>query len=177
LAFSTAYAARKNPSAAKSILDKYPSDTPRSALTKALISAEALKEYPSQAMEHLTMAVQIAMENGARNIFLNQTTEVQNLLLDLANKQPTVYMEQLASLIRKVQSGTARDHMGLSEPLTKREIDILRRLSSGLPITQIAGTLHISHNTIKTHLKSVYRKLNVESRAQAVERGKELLLL
>jgi len=177
LAFSTAYAARKNPSAAKSILDKYPSDTPRSALTKALISAEALKEYPSQAMEHLTMAVQIAMENGARNIFLNQTTEVQNLLLDLANKQPTVYMEQLASLIRKGQSGIARDHMGLSEPLTKREIDILRRLSSGLPITQIAGTLHISHNTIKTHLKSIYRKLNVESRAQAVERGKELLLL
>ena len=177
LAFSTAYSARKNPSTSKSILDKYPSDTPRLALTKALISAEAFKEYPSQAMEHLTMAVQIAMENGARNIFLNQSAEVQNLLLDLANKQPTVYMEQLASLIRKGQSGRARDHMGLSDPLTKREIDILRRLSSGLPITQIAGTLHISHNTIKTHLKSVYRKLNVESRADAVERGKALLLL
>ena len=177
LAFSTAYSARKNPSTSKSILDKYPSDTPRLALTKALISAEAFKEYPSQAMEHLTMAVQIAMENGARNIFLNQSTEVQNLLLDLANKQPTVYLEQLASLIRKGQSGRARDHMGLSDPLTKREIDILRRLSSGLPITQIAGTLHISHNTIKTHLKSVYRKLNVESRADAVERGKALLLL
>ena len=177
LAFSTAYSARKNPSTSKSILDKYPSDTPRLALTKALISAEAFKEYPSQAMEHLTMAVQIAMANGARNIFLNQSTEVQNLLLDLANRQPTVYMEQLASLIRKGQSGRARDHMGLSDPLTKREIDILRRLSSGLPITQIAGTLHISHNTIKTHLKSVYRKLNVESRADAVERGKALLLL
>ena len=117
------------------------------------------------------------MENGARNIFLNQSREVQNLLLDLANQQPTVYMEQLASLIRKGEGIGGRDQMGLAEPLTKREIDILRRLSSGLPITQIAGTLHISHNTIKTHLKSVYRKLKVESRSEAVERGKELLLL
>jgi ATP/maltotriose-dependent transcriptional regulator MalT len=67
--------------------------------------------------------------------------------------------------------------MGLAEPLTKREVEILRRLASGLPITQIANTLHISHNTIKTHLKSVYRKLNVESRAQALERAKDLLLV
>ena len=176
-AFSTAYAARKNPSSAKSILEKYPSSTPRLALTKALISAEAFKDYPKQAIEYLITAVQIAMENGARNIFLNQSREVQNLLLDLANQQPTVYMEQLASLIRKGEGIGGRDQMGLAEPLTKREIDILRRLSSGLPITQIAGTLHISHNTIKTHLKSVYRKLKVESRSEAVERGKELLLL
>ena len=176
-AFSTAYAARKNPSSAKSILEKYPSSTPRLALTKALISAEAFKDHPKQAIEYLITAVQIAMENGARNIFLNQSREVQNLLLDLANQQPTVYMEQLASLIRKGEGIGGRDQMGLAEPLTKREIDILRRLSSGLPITQIAGTLHISHNTIKTHLKSVYRKLKVESRSEAVERGKELLLL
>jgi DNA-binding NarL/FixJ family response regulator len=56
-------------------------------------------------------------------------------------------LEQIASLIRKNQSDSLRDTMGLKDPLTKRELDILRRLSSGLPITQIAGTLHISHNT------------------------------
>ena len=176
-AFSIAYAARKTPATAKALLDSYPDTTPRTALTKELISAEVFKESPSISMGHLAKAVDVAMANGARSIFLNQSEEVQNHILTLAGKQPTVYMEQLASTIRKGQMGSARDQMGLSEPLTKREIDILRRLSSGLPITQIAAALHISHNTIKTHLKSVYRKLNVESRTEAVERGKELLLI
>ena len=62
-------------------------------------------------------------------------------------------------------------------PLTKRELDILRRLTTGLPITQIAASLHISNNTIKTHLKNVYKKLEVDSRESAVTKGKELLLL
>ena len=66
---------------------------------------------------------------------------------------------------------------GLANPLTKRELDILRRLPTGLPITQIASTLHISNNTIKTHLKNVYKKLGVDSRDAAVTKGKELLLL
>jgi len=176
-AFSFAYAALKSPGGAKALLESYPVNTPRLALNKELISAEVFKENPKVAMVHLDKATEIAMANGARSIFLNQSEEVQNHLLTLAGVKPTVYMEQLASAIRKGQTGSARDQMGLSEPLTKREIDILRRLSSGLPITQIAATLHISHNTIKTHLKSVYRKLNVESRSEAVERGKELLLI
>jgi len=116
------------------------------------------------------------MSQGAKSVFLNQTSEVQDLLLRLANMQPTVYMEQLSAMIRKNQSDSLRDTMGLQEPLTKRELDILRRLSSGLPITKIAESLHISHNTIKTHLKSVYRKLAVESRQEAIERGVELFL-
>ena len=176
-AFSFAYAALKSPGGAKALLESYPNNTPRLALNKELISAEVFKENPKVAIVHLDKATEIAMANGARSIFLNQSEEVQNHLLNLAGAKPTVYMEQLASAIRKGQTGSARDQMGLSEPLTKREIDILRRLSSGLPITQIAATLHISHNTIKTHLKSVYRKLNVESRSEAVERGKELLLI
>jgi len=176
-AFSFAYAALKSPGGAKALLESYPVNTPRLALNKELISAEVFKENPKVAMVHLDKATEIAMANGARYIFLNQSEEVQNHLLTLAGVKPTAYMEQLASAIRKGQTGSARDQMGLSEPLTKREIDILRRLSSGLPITQIAATLHISHNTIKTHLKSVYRKLNVESRSEAVERGKELLLI
>ena len=67
----------------------------------------------------------------------------------------------------------SNDHI----PLTKRELEILRRLGTNSPITKIATALHISNNTIKTHLKNVYRKLNVESRDEAVARGMELSLL
>ena len=176
-AFATTYAAKKSPASAKSLLEKYPTHTPRLAMNRELISAEVFSDSPQVAQSHLAAAIDIAMANGAKQVFLNQSSVIQNHLLTLASSRPTVFMEQLSASIRKGQSISARDHMGLAEPLTKREIDILRRLSSGLPITQIASTLHISHNTIKTHLKSVYRKLNVESRSEAVERGKELLLL
>ena len=50
-------------------------------------------------------------------------------------------------------------------------------LSTGLPITQIAANLHISNNTIKSHLKSVYLKLKVDSRQTAVTKAQELALL
>jgi ATP/maltotriose-dependent transcriptional regulator MalT len=86
-------------------------------------------------------------------------------------------MENLAKAIRKQSQIVMNESAGSENPLTKRELDILRRLSTGLPITQIAASLHISNNTIKTHLKNVYRKMGVASREEAVARGQELLLL
>ncbi|MFM8205215.1 MAG: response regulator transcription factor, partial [Actinomycetales bacterium] len=62
-------------------------------------------------------------------------------------------------------------------PLTKQELVILRRLDTELPISQIAKALSISKNTIKTHLKSIYRKLAAESRHDAVIKARELMLL
>ena len=170
-------AVQKNPSQAPELLKNYENETPRRALMKELLFALALKDYPQEALKHLSVAASIASKNGARATFVAQSPEVQNLLLTLAEREPTLYLEKLASRIRAEQQGSMRSQMGLAEPLTKREVEILRRLASGLPITQIATTLHISHNTIKTHLKSVYRKLNVDSRSQALERAKELLLV
>ena len=61
--------------------------------------------------------------------------------------------------------------------LTKREIEIVSHLASGKPITAIGASLHISHNTMKTHLKNVYRKLGADGRDQAVEKAKSLGLI
>jgi ATP/maltotriose-dependent transcriptional regulator MalT len=61
--------------------------------------------------------------------------------------------------------------------LTKREIEIVGHLASGKPITAIGASLHISHNTMKTHLKNVYRKLGADGRDQAVEKAKSLGLI
>ncbi|MDQ1847412.1 response regulator transcription factor [Gemmobacter fulvus] len=51
--------------------------------------------------------------------------------------------------------------------LTQREQDVLRLLGKGLTMSDIAGTLGISANTCATHTKSIYRKLNISSRAEA----------
>jgi len=65
---------------------------------------------------------------------------------------------------------------GLAEPLTPAELRILTLLPTSTYL-QIADTLYISRNTVKVHLRSVYSKLGVTSRSQAIERAIDLRLL
>jgi LuxR family transcriptional regulator, maltose regulon positive regulatory protein len=65
----------------------------------------------------------------------------------------------------------------LAEPLTDREMGVLRLLPSMLSNTEIADELFISVNTVKVHLKSLYRKLDVPNRRGAVRRGYSLRLI
>ena len=63
------------------------------------------------------------------------------------------------------------------DELSDREFDVLRLLSTHLTLREIGGELFVSENTVKTHARSIYRKLNAASRAEAVAsaRGLELL--
>lgn len=58
--------------------------------------------------------------------------------------------------------------MGSLHPLTKRELDILEYLPTRLSIEEIGARLHISPNTVKTHLRSIYRKLGACTRNEAI---------
>jgi LuxR family maltose regulon positive regulatory protein len=62
----------------------------------------------------------------------------------------------------------------IAEPLTERELDVLRLLAAGQSNPEIARALYIEANTVKTHVKSLYGKLGVHSRVQAVQRAREL---
>ena len=65
----------------------------------------------------------------------------------------------------------------LVEPLTDREMEVLVHLPTLMSNAEIASGLYLSVNTVKTHLKAVYRKLGVDGRRQAVVRGRELELI
>ena len=78
--------------------------------------------------------------------------------------------------MRAAQPGTARPGKGLIEPLTQAELRILRLLPTSSYL-QMAATLYISRNTVKTHLRSIYLKLGVSSRPEAIERAVDLRLL
>ena len=61
--------------------------------------------------------------------------------------------------------------------LSKRELEVARYLPTPLSSAEIAERLYISLNTLKTHLKQIYRKLDVTSRRDAVERARGLYLI
>jgi ATP/maltotriose-dependent transcriptional regulator MalT len=177
IAFTVAVMVSKNASANSSYLNKLPTRTLREKLNYEVIAAQSKLDKPTEAKAHIHSAIQLAMSQGHRRIFLSQQAPFKNLLLDIASDHPSIYIEQLASAVREsLRGGKDAQGVGLVNPLTKRELDILRRLTTGLPITQIAASLHISNNTIKTHLKNVYKKLEVDSRESAVTKGRELLL-
>ncbi|HKO85235.1 MAG TPA: LuxR C-terminal-related transcriptional regulator, partial [Actinomycetota bacterium] len=66
---------------------------------------------------------------------------------------------------------------GLVEPLSERELDVLRLLRTDLNGPDIARELTVSLHTIRTHTKSIYAKLGVNNRRAAVRRAGELDLL
>ena len=97
---------------------------------------------------------------------------------------------ELASIYRRLfQSAPRHDQpqggSGLSaeatvpvvEPLTEREREVLRHASSMLNTAEIASEMYISVNTVKAHLKSIYRKLAATHRGEAVRRARQLELI
>jgi len=63
------------------------------------------------------------------------------------------------------------------EPLSERELEVLRLVAAGLSNREIAATLYLSPGTVKTHVHNIYGKLGVKNRTQAVTRAKELGLI
>jgi LuxR family maltose regulon positive regulatory protein len=63
------------------------------------------------------------------------------------------------------------------EPLTEREQEVLRHVAHMLSTAEVAGEMYISTNTVKTHLKSIFRKLAAGHRGEAVRRARELELI
>jgi LuxR family maltose regulon positive regulatory protein len=67
--------------------------------------------------------------------------------------------------------------VGLIEPLSERELEVLQHVAAGLTNREIAARLYLSLNTIKVHTRNIYGKLGVNSRTQAVARSRELGIL
>jgi ATP/maltotriose-dependent transcriptional regulator MalT len=87
-------------------------------------------------------------------------------------KSLAVLQRGLGETVRAPREAPAR-----GDELSPRELEVLGMLAGTLSIREIAGALYISRNTIKTHLRAIYRKLDVPDRASAVRRARELELI
>ncbi|HYB88908.1 MAG TPA: LuxR C-terminal-related transcriptional regulator [Streptosporangiaceae bacterium] len=98
---------------------------------------------------------------------------------DLAHVYRDLLEPDLVSPAREAapQPGTRQGEPVMLEPLSSREREVLRHAADMLDTTEIAAVLFISVNTVKSHLKSIYRKLAVTHRGEAVRRAKQLRIL
>jgi LuxR family maltose regulon positive regulatory protein len=127
------------------------------------------------ASEAVERALEIAAPEDYRRPFADGGAAVRRLLQRHATL-PTAYAPVVAELIDALER-VAAPPPGLVEPLSGRERDVLRLMPTLLPNTEIAGELFVSVNTVKTHVKSIYRKLDVSSRREAVARARQLRLI
>ncbi len=126
-----------------------------------------------EAEASLTRALTLAEPSNYVRTFLDSGAPVQTLLHSIA---PRVrYARTLLAADRAVEA--APDQSALIEPLSDRELVVLRLIADGLSNAEIAAQLVIATSTIKTHINNVYGKLNVRSRTQAVARARELHLI
>lgn len=84
-----------------------------------------------------------------------------------AQLSPTVTKRLLDQVARRLPAAVQRDTGGLAE-LTERERDVLRLLAAGMTNAEIAAALVVSEPTVKTHVSSVFQKLGLRDRVQAV---------
>jgi LuxR family maltose regulon positive regulatory protein len=137
-----------------------------------------------EAMTTLQRALSLAEPEGFVRIFVDAGEPMAELLRSALARQ--IMPEYVSGLLAAFGTTTGRDaSMQFSgprvkptiEPVTGRELEVLRLLAAGSSNKQIAEELVLVTGTVKAHLLNIYRKLDVHNRTQAVARARELNLL
>ncbi len=120
----------------------------------------------------LDAALDLTAAEGYRLPFLQLGLQAHALLIDAR-----VAAARHGSLVAELL-GTTAPHGGrgaeLTDPLSPRELEVLRHLVAGMDTDEIASDLFVSRNTVRTHTKSIYRKLSVQNKRDAMLRASAL---
>jgi LuxR family maltose regulon positive regulatory protein len=144
-----------------------------------LLVLEALanlgKKDTAVAVTTLSRSVVLAQQEGYKRVFLDEGEHVLKILhLVKSNQDATGYTRELLEAFSPGSATTPVLVQLLIEPLSDREIEVLKLIEAGLSNQEIASRLFISITTVKKHISNIYAKLDVKTRTQAVSRGKEL---
>ena len=142
------------------------------------IAAER-RESAEEACRWIELALEVAESDAIRRPFTDAGPEVHEILRG-AIRRGTAHRWLAGSLLAVLDGREASEGHGtreLLDPLSARETVVLRYLPTLLSNQEIAGELFVSVNTVKTHLKSIYRKLGVSDRRAAVRLARDLRLV
>ena len=148
------------------------------AIARTLLYQAAGKKH--EALESLEDALRAAAPTGLFRIILDECDTLQALLEELksrlTDKSLILYTNRLLECMRcgvpEVETVEEREAL-----LSERELEVLHFLGRGLSYEEIGQQLFLSLNTIQFHIKSIYRKLLVNKRAQAIEKAREMNLI
>jgi LuxR family transcriptional regulator, maltose regulon positive regulatory protein len=169
---------------ANALLDRLLQAAEDGARTGSVIEILALQALANQArgdipaaLASLQTALTLAEPEGYVRNFVDEGQPMASLL-KAAAKQGIArnYVQRLLAAINKTE-GNAPVRQDLIEPLSERELDVIRLLGTDLDGPDIARQLVVSLNTVRTHTKNIYAKLGVNNRRAAVRRAQELDLL
>jgi LuxR family transcriptional regulator, maltose regulon positive regulatory protein len=148
------------------------------ALVTACIAARRLGQA-EQAAEQLACALALAEPQGMYRPFLDGGGAARSALTVLIRpvSQGAAFAARILQRFDTAPAFPPGQPSVACVPLTSSEIAVLRFLPSHMTNQEIAEALFLSINTVKTHLRSVYRKLGVATRRQAIARGGKLGLL
>jgi len=149
-----------------------------------------LGEYTASQADYVN-AVELGQPEGILGVFVEHGQPVAETLMEMVRRKQ-LGDDQLEYARRILDALSARRFLdeepapvpaggtgpeSLIEPLTEREIEVLRLMADGLKYKEIAAKLFISHNTVRFHVKSLYGKLNVNNRTRALEKARQLQIL
>ena len=136
---------------------------------------------PGQARSALEDALARGEPEGFVRVFLDEGDPMSRLL-ERIKDQGMGHIEYTRRLVALYEAGQHPPPLSLPppplvEPLSEREIQVLRCLAEGLAYPEIARQLVIARGTVKAHVHNIYGKLSVPNRTQAIARARELRLL
>ena len=168
------------PEAALAVLSVDGNDDALDAIERAVLVAVAHRTLGNAEESRAAMALALALgeAESVRRPLLDAGPSLRDLLTD--HLRHSTAHRWFASDLLSTLNG--RDAQGAApaemlEPLTAREADVLRYLPTMMSNGDIAAELFVSVNTIKSHVKSIYRKLDATQRRSAVRRARQLHLL
>jgi LuxR family maltose regulon positive regulatory protein len=174
--------AQDKPDEALDLLDQVATRAEARQYGSILIEARVLqalawrrKENDEQALEYLEHALTLAAPEDFVRPFVVAGEPLVELLRQAAAQGTE--REYVSKLLAALASPPGPAEQPLIEPLSERELQVLRLIADGLSNPQIADQLCISVNTVRFHTKNIYGKLGVNSRTQAIAQASALNLL
>jgi LuxR family transcriptional regulator, maltose regulon positive regulatory protein len=134
-----------------------------------LACAEMQRGRTQLAEDAIRRALEAGRPDGYVRPFLEEAPQIISLLRGIVSARPDHYVAHLVCQAEQVVPDSPPEAPGqVLEPLTDRERELLGYLPSHLHLREIASNMYVSLNTVKTHLKNIYRKLGAASRSEAV---------
>ena len=128
------------------------------------------------ARDQVAEALRIAAPESYIRAFLDEDMRVCALLREVRHKAPQ-FVDQVLAHAGAAESLPQGERPFLVEPLSARELEVLRLIAAGLSNPEIAQELVISVGTVKRHINHIYGKLDAQSRTRAVAKARVLRLL